>query len=122
MTPRTRYTFFIDDDQREALGVIKGRDGISESEQIRRALNEWIRRNSVQKTGDRMIATDSGTERGYEFRRGYIEVLDSSSGHMRCAKCGAVWWSNLRSGGKYHRGSWTCHSCGANSKGKISEK
>jgi hypothetical protein len=42
VTPRNRYTFFIDDDQRAALTAIKERDGISESEQIRRAIKAWI--------------------------------------------------------------------------------
>jgi hypothetical protein len=60
--------------------------------------------------------------RDYEYRRGHIEVITSSTGEMRCRECGAVWWSNLRRGGLYCRGSWTCHNCGANSKGKRSVK
>lgn len=47
MTPRARYTFYIDDDQRAALSAIKERDGISESEQIRRAVQEWIAKRGV---------------------------------------------------------------------------
>jgi hypothetical protein len=39
---RTRYTFFIDSDLRDALATIKERDGIPESEQIRRALRAWV--------------------------------------------------------------------------------
>ena len=62
------------------------------------------------------------TEKDYEYRRGHIEVLDSSTGSMRCRECLAVWMSNLRGGGHYHRGSWTCHNCGANSKGGFSTK
>jgi transcriptional regulator with XRE-family HTH domain len=62
-------------------------------------------------------ALRAGAEKEYEYRRGDIMVLDSSSGHMQCRKCNAVWWANLRPGGHYHRGSWTCHNCGANSKG-----
>ncbi len=42
MDSRTRYTFYIDSAQREALSAIKARDGISESEQIRRAIAAWI--------------------------------------------------------------------------------
>jgi hypothetical protein len=42
VTPRNRYAFFIDEDQREAIRAIKARDGISESEQIRRAVKAWI--------------------------------------------------------------------------------
>jgi hypothetical protein len=47
MAPRARYTFYIDDDQRAALATIKQRDGISESEQIRRAVQEWIAKKGV---------------------------------------------------------------------------
>jgi hypothetical protein len=42
MTPRNRYTFFIDDELRAALTAIKERVGISESEQIRRAIKAWV--------------------------------------------------------------------------------
>jgi hypothetical protein len=49
VTPRNRYTFFIDDDQRAALTAIKERDGISESEQIRRAIKAWIELKGVVK-------------------------------------------------------------------------
>ena len=56
MTPRSRYTFFIDEDQRAALGAIKDRDGISESEQIRRAIKAWVEQKGVLKA-DRKRAT-----------------------------------------------------------------
>jgi hypothetical protein len=39
---RTRYTFFIDADLRAALTAIKERDGVPESEQIRRAIRSWV--------------------------------------------------------------------------------
>ena len=48
---RTRYTFFVDPDQLAALRQIKQDFGIPESEQIRRALNEWLStRDRRQKT------------------------------------------------------------------------
>jgi len=47
MTPRARYTFFIDSEQREGLRQIKERDGIPESEQIRRAVTEWLAKKGV---------------------------------------------------------------------------
>ncbi len=56
MTPRSRYTFFIDEDQRAALSAIKDRDGISESEQIRRAIKAWVEQKGVLKP-DRKRAT-----------------------------------------------------------------
>ena len=43
MTPRNRYTFFIDDVQREGLRAIKELYGTPESEQIRRAINAWLK-------------------------------------------------------------------------------
>jgi hypothetical protein len=39
---RTRYTSYLDDDLRVMLAAVKVRDGISESEQIRRALRLWF--------------------------------------------------------------------------------
>lgn len=57
----------------------------------------------------------------YEYRRGFIEVIDAQSGLMRCRECSATWCGNIRSGGGYHRGTWTCYRCGANSKGKFGE-
>jgi hypothetical protein len=44
---RTRYTFFIDADLREALRKLNVRDGISESEAIRRALADYLTRRKV---------------------------------------------------------------------------
>lgn len=49
--PRRRYTFFIDEEQRQALGAIKVRDGIPEAEQIRRAIVLWIEARRVLKSG-----------------------------------------------------------------------
>jgi hypothetical protein len=57
MTPKARYTFYIDDDQRAALGEIKHRDGISESEQIRRAIQEWIAQKGVMKADRKRAVT-----------------------------------------------------------------
>jgi hypothetical protein len=57
MAPRYRYTFFIDDEQRAALTAIKERDGISESEQIRRAIRAWIERKGGTKKTERKRAS-----------------------------------------------------------------
>jgi hypothetical protein len=48
MTPRARYSFFIDEQQKEGLKAVKERDGIPESEQIRRAIDEWLDRKGVK--------------------------------------------------------------------------
>ena len=53
VTPRSRYTFFIDEDQRGALADIEERDGISESEQIRRAIKAWVEKKGVGKKMER---------------------------------------------------------------------
>jgi hypothetical protein len=44
---RIRYNFFIEQPQREGLRLVKERDGISESEQIRRAINAWLESKGV---------------------------------------------------------------------------
>jgi hypothetical protein len=48
MTPRKRYSFWIDDEQAEALKEVKERDGVLESEQIRRAINAWLEAKGVK--------------------------------------------------------------------------
>jgi hypothetical protein len=53
MTPRNRYTFFIDDEQRAALTKVKERDGISESEQIRRGIAMWLKSKGFKATSRR---------------------------------------------------------------------
>jgi hypothetical protein len=57
MSPRTRYTLFLEDYQREALKRVKAKDGIPESEQIRRALDEWHARRRIKKTAKRGAQT-----------------------------------------------------------------
>jgi hypothetical protein len=47
MTPRRRYSFWIDDEQSEGLKRVKERDGVLESEQIRRAINAWLNQKGV---------------------------------------------------------------------------
>lgn len=49
MTPRKRYSFWIDDEQADGLKVVKERDGVLESEQIRRAINDWLEKKGVRK-------------------------------------------------------------------------
>jgi hypothetical protein len=39
---RTITTVYLDEDLREALKLLKNRDGIPEAEQIRRALRGWL--------------------------------------------------------------------------------
>jgi hypothetical protein len=59
MTPRTRklYSFWIDPEQAAGLKRVKERDGVPESEQIRRALNSWLNRNGVtEKTAPRRVS------------------------------------------------------------------
>lgn len=50
MTPRRKYSFYIDDEQAEGLKAVKDRDGVLESEQIRRAINRWLEEKGVRKT------------------------------------------------------------------------
>jgi len=48
MTPRSRYNFWIDDEQRDGLRFVKERDGVLESEQIRRAINAWLETKGIK--------------------------------------------------------------------------
>jgi hypothetical protein len=49
MTLKARYNFMIHEAQRDGLRAIKERDGISESEQIRRAIDAWLANKGVRK-------------------------------------------------------------------------
>jgi hypothetical protein len=49
MTPRRKYSFYIDDQQYQGLKVVKERDGVLESEQIRRAITRWLEDKGVMK-------------------------------------------------------------------------
>jgi hypothetical protein len=46
--PRPIYNFAIDQSLLDALRAIKKRDGISESEQIRRGIRLWLKTKSVR--------------------------------------------------------------------------
>ncbi len=56
VTPRKKYSFWIDDEQADGLKVVKARDGVLESEQIRRAINDWLQKKGVKKTGRKRVA------------------------------------------------------------------
>ena len=56
------YSFAIDPQLAGALKAVKDRDGISESEQIRRALKEWFERKGVG-TPEHKAAWDEWMER-----------------------------------------------------------
>jgi hypothetical protein len=47
--PRQRFNFWIDDELRQGLKAVRDRDGIVESEQIRRAIREWLAQKGVRK-------------------------------------------------------------------------
>ena len=47
MTPKRLYTFAIDPDLDAGLKALKVRDGIAESETIRRALRQWLESKGV---------------------------------------------------------------------------
>jgi len=57
MTPRRKYSFYIDDEQAEGLKEIKDRDGVLESEQIRRAINRWLEEKGVMKSERKRAVT-----------------------------------------------------------------
>ena len=49
MARRKFFNFVIDEDLAVGLKAVKNRDGISESEQARRALREWLQRKGALK-------------------------------------------------------------------------
>lgn len=57
MVARKRYSFFINENQAAGLKLVKESEGISEAEQIRQALNEWLRKRGALKTAPRRGGT-----------------------------------------------------------------
>jgi hypothetical protein len=52
MTPVSKtFTFAISDELKAGLRAVKERDGLSEAEQIRRALAMWLEAKGVMKAG-----------------------------------------------------------------------
>jgi hypothetical protein len=51
--PKRPYTLKIDQDLLDALRAIKERDGINESEQIRRGVKLWLAQKGVSVEADR---------------------------------------------------------------------
>ncbi|OFV90045.1 MAG: hypothetical protein A3H95_16805 [Acidobacteria bacterium RIFCSPLOWO2_02_FULL_64_15] len=48
MSPKTASTYRIDDELLDALREVKERDGIPQSEQIRRAILMWVESKGVK--------------------------------------------------------------------------
>jgi hypothetical protein len=56
--PRIRFDFYLDPEQLEALRLVKVREGIPPSEQIRRAIDLWLARKGPKvKTERKRAAT-----------------------------------------------------------------
>jgi hypothetical protein len=51
---RKPYTFYMDLKDAAGLKAVKDRDGISESEQIRRAIKGWLEEKGIKSEGDRV--------------------------------------------------------------------
>ena len=60
--PSRSATIFIEDEQRAALRVIKERDGIPESEQIRRAIDLWVESKGVARAARKRSAPSVRSE------------------------------------------------------------
>jgi hypothetical protein len=56
MTPRKRYSFWINDVQADGLKTVKAAEDITESEQIRQAINDWLKKKGVTKKAERKRA------------------------------------------------------------------
>jgi hypothetical protein len=57
MTPRRKYSFWIEDAQADGLKAVKIRDGVLESEQIRRAIDDWLANKGITRKTDRKRAS-----------------------------------------------------------------
>lgn len=55
MSLRKLCNFLIDPDLAAGLKAVKTRDGVTESEQIRRAIRHWLSGKGVMKTGRKRV-------------------------------------------------------------------
>ena len=63
------YSFAIDPDLRDGLRQVKERDGVAESEQIRRAVRVWLeQRDAIKPPGKVYGPTSRASRRGQYFR------------------------------------------------------
>jgi hypothetical protein len=46
--PRTMHSFYLEPELSAGLKAIKERDGITESEQVRRAVRQWLERKGLK--------------------------------------------------------------------------
>ena len=56
MPGRKRYSFFINEAQADGLKRIKEATDVSESEQIRQALNDWLKKKGIKPKAERTRA------------------------------------------------------------------
>jgi hypothetical protein len=56
MSARRKYSFWIGDEEAAGLKIVKERDGVLESEQIRRAIDIWLDRKGVSMKAERKRA------------------------------------------------------------------
>lgn len=49
--PLKKYSFWITEEQAAGLKAVKERDGVLESEQIRRAVDAWLETKGIKKAG-----------------------------------------------------------------------
>lgn len=57
MTPKRRYTFWINDTEADGLKQVKADEGIAESEQVRQAIRDWLKKKGVKKAPRRGART-----------------------------------------------------------------
>jgi hypothetical protein len=55
MSPKRRYSFWINEAEAEGLKLVKAEEGIAESEQIRQAVRDWLRKKGVTKTDRKRV-------------------------------------------------------------------
>jgi hypothetical protein len=57
MTPKRRYTFWINEAEADGLKQVKADEGIAESEQVRQAIRDWLKRKGVRKADRKRAGT-----------------------------------------------------------------
>jgi len=66
---KIRFNFWMDPAQRKGLQVVKARDGVPESEQVRRAIAQWLKDRGVSLSAAGAKDATAGRGRGTARRR-----------------------------------------------------
>ena len=59
MAPKIKYSLYLNESELEGLRFVRGEEGISESEQIRQAVRDYLKKKGVTKSDRKRVVPRS---------------------------------------------------------------